>query len=148
LEVHADTEVASFGKKSSKGPKTGVHLRYHKGPEYNRLSDEEKDELREWRKTQKLDGKNRKKNRGNKPAFKSTDKAIAAAVKKKVEAKMKALADNKTKEGEAEAFVISCLEKYATGKVLPPKPTTTVTLAPVQATFLKSILQRAKNTPP
>jgi hypothetical protein len=61
---------------------------------------------------------------------------------------MKALADNKTKEGEAEAFVISCLEKYATGKTLPPKTPPTVTIAPVQAAFLKKILGRAKNTPP
>jgi hypothetical protein len=37
-----------------------------------------------------------------------------------VEAKMKALAESKTKEGEAEAFIISCLKKYATGKSLPP----------------------------
>jgi hypothetical protein len=149
-EVNADAEeaeVSSFGTKSGKGSKTGVHLRYHKGPEYNRLSEEEKDELREWRKTQKSDSKNSKKQRG-KPTYKSTDKAIAAAVEKKVEAKMKALADNKTKEGEAEAFVISCLEKYATGKTLPPKTTSTVTIAPVQAAFLKSILGRAKNPPP
>ena len=63
---------------------------------------------------------------------------------------MKALADSKTKEVEAEAFIISCLEKYATGKALPPKPLSTVTIAPVQAkaTFLKSILHRAKNTQP
>jgi hypothetical protein len=60
---------------------------------------------------------------------------------------MKALEDTKTKEGEAEAFIISCLEKYANGKSLPSKPVSTVTIAPVQAqaAFLKSILHRAKN---
>jgi hypothetical protein len=151
-EVNADAEeaeISSFGTKSGKGAKTGVHLRYHKGPEYSRLTDDEKDELREWRKIQKSEGKNPKKNRG-KTGYKSTDKVIAAAVEKKVEAKMKALADSKTKEVEAEAFIISCLEKYATGRALPPKPTSTVTIAPVQAqaTFLKSILHRAKNTQP
>ena len=149
-EVNAgaeEAEISSFGTKSGKGAKTGVHLRYHKGPEYSRLTDDEKDKLWEWQKIQKQsEGKNPKKNRGKK----STDKVIAAAVEKKVEAKMKALADSKTKEVEAEAFIISCLKKYATGRALPPKATSTVTIAPVQAqaTFLKSILHRAKNTQP
>jgi hypothetical protein len=151
-EVNADSEdaeISSFGAKSGKGSKTGVQLRYHKGPEYSRLSNEEKDELREWRNTQ-TDGKNSKKRGKGKQGHKSTDKAIAAAVEKKVEAKMKAIAESKTKEVEAEAFIISCLEKYATGTTLPPKPSSTVTIAPVkaQATFLKSILHRAKNGQP
>jgi hypothetical protein len=103
-EVNADSEeaeVASFGLKSGKGPKTGVHIRYHKVPEYNRLFNKEKEELQEWR-TEKRDGKDSKKK--VKTGYKSTEKAIAAAVEKKVEAKMKALADSKSKEGEAEAF--------------------------------------------
>jgi hypothetical protein len=147
-EVNADSEeaeVASFGSKSGKGQKTGVHLRYHKVPEHNRLSNEEKEELREWR-TQKSDGKHSKKK--GKPGYKSTEKAIAAAVEKKVEAKMKALADRKSKEGEAEAFIISCIKKYVTGKTEPPKPASKVSIATTgaaQATFLKSILHCAKN---
>jgi hypothetical protein len=66
-EVNADAEeaeVSAFGTKSGKGSKTGVHLRYYEGPKYNRLSEEEKDELREWRKIQKLDSKNSKKQPG------------------------------------------------------------------------------------
>jgi hypothetical protein len=145
-EVNADSvkaDVSSFGSKSGKGPKTGVHLRYHKGPEYYKLSDEERDELREWRKTQKSEGKFSKKAK-----YKTTEKAIAAAVEKKVEAKIKALEDSKSKEGEAEAFIISCLEKYATGKAEAPKPAPKVTVATTgaaQASFLNSILKRAKN---
>ena len=149
-EVNADSEeaeIASFGTKNGKGPKTGVHLRYHKGSEYHRLSDKEKNELREWRMTQTPDSKNSKRSKG-KTGYKSTEKAIAAAVEKKVEAKMKAIAAGKTKEVEAKAFIISCLEKYAAGKTLPPKPTSTVTITPVQATFLKGILHLAKNAPP
>jgi hypothetical protein len=146
-EVNVDSEeaeVTSFGSKSGKGQKTGVHLRYHKVPEYNRLSNEEKEELREWR-TQKSDGKHSKKK--VKTGYKSTEKAIAAAIEKKVEAKMKALADSKSKKGEAEAFIISCIEK-STGKTAPPKPASKVSIATtgaVQATFLKSILHPAKN---
>jgi hypothetical protein len=48
--------------------KTGVHLRYHTQQEYNKLSKEQKDELREWREnkghlkpTAKSDGKGKKK---------------------------------------------------------------------------------------
>ena len=85
-----------------------------------------------------------------KAGYKLTEKAITSAVKKKGEAKMKAIAAGKTKEVEAEAFIISFLKRYATGKALPPKPTSTVTIAPVQATpaFLKSILHCAKNAHP
>jgi hypothetical protein len=100
--------------------------------------------------TQNNSDKNPKRSKG-KTGQKSTDKAIAAAVEKKVEAKLKAIEVGKTKEGEAEAFVISCLEKYASGKMLPPKPISTVTIAPVQATqatFLNGILRRSKNKPP
>ena len=94
-EVNADAEeeeaeIASFGSKSGRGPKTGVHLRYHKGPEYHNLSDDKKAELRDWRKAQKSAGKNSKKSQG-KPGFKTTEKTIAAAAEKKVKAKMKAL---------------------------------------------------------
>jgi hypothetical protein len=84
-----------------------------------------------------------------KTGYKSTEKAIAAAVEKKVKAKMKALEDSKSKKGEAKAFIISCIEKYATGKTEPPKPASKVSIATTgaaQATFLKSILHRAKNT--
>jgi hypothetical protein len=69
----------------------------------------------------------------NKFKNKLTDKAIAAAVEKKAKAKIKALAESKTKEGEAEAFIVLCLKKYATGKSLPPKAVSTFTIAPVQA---------------
>jgi hypothetical protein len=51
LEVNADAEeaeVTSFWTKTGKGPKTGVHLRYHKRSEYYCLSNEEKNEIREW----------------------------------------------------------------------------------------------------
>ncbi len=97
---------------------------------------------------QKSDGKHPKYKAKGKTGYKSTEEAIAAAVEKKVEAKMKALADRKSKEGEAEAFIISCIKKYATGKTELPKPASKVSIATTgasQATFLKSILHCAKN---
>ena len=41
-------EVSDFGSKASIG-KTGVHLRYYKPDEYNKLNKAQKQELREWR---------------------------------------------------------------------------------------------------
>eukprot|EP00957_Ditylum_brightwellii_P055232 4186628-Ditylum_brightwellii.AAC.1 len=46
LDVSAD--VASFGSKSGRGPKTGVHLCYHKFSEFKKLTPEEMEELKEW----------------------------------------------------------------------------------------------------
>jgi hypothetical protein len=50
-------EVSSgFGSKQGIG-KTGVHLRYHNKQEYDKLPVEQRDELREWRKTTNQNGK-------------------------------------------------------------------------------------------
>eukprot|EP00957_Ditylum_brightwellii_P079946 6080118-Ditylum_brightwellii.AAC.1 len=46
LDVSAD--VASFGSKSGRGPKMGVHLCYHKFSEFKKLTSEEMEELKEW----------------------------------------------------------------------------------------------------
>jgi hypothetical protein len=143
------SNISAFGTKHGKGPKTRVQLRYHKVPEYKRLSNPVKEELREWRESQ---GQKSKGGRPNHQPKKQNQQAIAAAVEKKfdkrIEAKLKAMEDSKTKEGEAEAFVISCLKRDAK---LPPKPPPSATFAPVKASqvqFLQSILGRAKNTPP
>jgi hypothetical protein len=125
-------------------------LRYHKLPEYKRLSDPEKEEEPwEWHEAQ---GHKSKGGGPNQQPKKQNQQAIAAAVEKKfdkrIEAKLKAMEASKTKEGEAEAFVISCLERYAK---LPPKLPSSAILAPVKASqvqFLQSILGRSKNTPP
>ena len=46
---------------------------------------------------------------------------------------MKEMADGRKKEIEAEDFIISCLKKYVTRKILPPKRVSKSTIAPVQA---------------
>eukprot|EP00957_Ditylum_brightwellii_P204070 15337499-Ditylum_brightwellii.AAC.1 len=40
--------VASFCSKSGRGPKTGVHLGYHKFSEFKKLTPEKMEELKEW----------------------------------------------------------------------------------------------------
>ena len=99
LEVNTDdkeAEIVSFGSKYGKVPKTRVHLRYYKIPEYHCLSDEEKDDLWEWRKTHNSDENNPKSNKG-KLGYKSTYKAIASSIERKVEEKIKAIAYGNTK---------------------------------------------------
>ena len=61
---------------------------------------------------------------------------------------MKSTADDKTKEIEAKDFIISFLENYGAGKTLPLKKVSNATITPVQDTFLKSIMHRAKKSNP
>jgi hypothetical protein len=49
----AEAEISATGVKQSVGPNTGVEIRYYKKEEYNKLSKEEQDELRELRKKRK-----------------------------------------------------------------------------------------------
>ena len=63
--------------------KTGVALRYHKYAEFQKLSDEQKKELREWKSNNKTNGKRKgapvgekkatKKMKGMLPAFSTAD---------------------------------------------------------------------------
>jgi hypothetical protein len=143
--------VSSFGTKTGRGPKTGVHLRYHKHSEYQKLSADEQTELREWRSTQ-VGGKKGGSNK-DRPTKKVhyDEKSIAAVVDKKIEAKMKAAADTHSKEVEAEAFVVSCLQKLANGGLVLPTPkktnvaATTSSAKAASSQLLNSILGRAKN---
>jgi hypothetical protein len=136
-----EVNVSAFGAKKGIGT-SGVHLRYHSITEYKKLSREEKEELREWRKN---NGKGKGKDGQKKPRS-DTAKAIASAVEKKVAEKMKAMEDKKTNGDEAEAYIMSIFQKYsgqatnATISDVAAKPATTPTL--------KSILKRVKNSKP
>jgi hypothetical protein len=73
-------ELAGFGAKPGIGH-TGVHLRYHKKPEYSKLTTEQKGELKEWRAGQPDSGKSPVKR------FKKKEKrtrAFTSAVEKAV----------------------------------------------------------------
>jgi L-lactate utilization protein LutC len=106
------------------------------------LSKEQQGELREWRKNKKGKGSNDpSKTRANK--F-DREKAIASAVEKKFAAKMKSIAQEKTTEDEAEAFIMSIVQKYNGKKVQVSDATAKAEIAK-SAPSLKSILKRAKN---
>ena len=146
-DVNADeVNISSFGTKKGIG-KTGVHLRYHSPEEYKALNKAQADELREWRKT--TDG-SRKKGRPN-PKWKKggksdNEKAMAAAVDKKVAARMKEIEDDKSQAVDAEAYIMSILSRHLNKQ--------SAKIADVQANsppiplpppVLKTILARAKN---
>jgi hypothetical protein len=133
--------VSSFGTKKGSGA-SGVPLRYHTKQEYDLLDKKQKDELREWRKTSAFKGDKGKK--GKKSERSDTSKAIASAVEKKVEEKLKAMEQERTEEGDTEAYVMSlinkCVGKAGKGQV------SQVNVEPTpQLPTLKSILKRAKS---
>jgi hypothetical protein len=144
-----DSNVSSFGTKSGRGSKTGVHLRYHKHSEYQKLSEDKQSELREWRYTQGTQGGRRKEKPTKKVKY--DEKSIAAVVKQKIAAQLKAAQVSSTQEAEAKAFIASCIQKFADGNLpanVPTTPTMTATTSSAQvasAQILKSILGRAKN---
>ena len=135
-------EIASFGSKEGIG-KSGVHLRWHTTEEYGPLDNDQKEELREWRKTDPASIAYKKKNKGKKvqkkggkTPYKRTkheNKAMAAAINKGVE---KRLADMKKETAEAATpeeqrkHIMSLFEDKA--KV-------------VKAVTLQSILHKANN---
>ena len=128
---------------------TGVHLRYHKPGEYNKLTPEQRKELQEWRTNSK--GATTKKQR--------REASIAAAVAKQVQDELakqhtwRPPADEGgTSKAAIKAFIMSAFEEDST----PPPPKTKkaavasaeipkeVAIAPVAPT-LASILKQAKN---
>jgi hypothetical protein len=137
-------DVSSFGAKEGIG-KSGVHLRYHKPEEYETLNADQKDELREWRKSSKDKSKGRGKDKDKKKKVVFT-KAMTAAVEKQMEKKLKAAmkavdepTDDPTDE-QARAYIMSLLKEDK------PIPATAATVtAQLQKVTLKSILHKAKN---
>ena len=71
-------DVYAFGSKRGIG-KTGVHLRYYHKSAYDKLTKEQKDELREWRSNNPGSGGNGREAKRRKTEA-AMDKAMAAAV--------------------------------------------------------------------
>ena len=141
-----EANISAFGTKKGIGS-SGVHLRYHSPDDYKKLSKEEKDDLREWRKTTGSTGKGGKDKK--KPKRYDSEKAIASAVEKKFTEKLQAMEKEKTSDAATEAFIMSVFEKHAAtpGKVqisdATSEPRQILRLPPIPT--LKSILKRAKN---
>jgi len=131
------------GPKKSTG-KTGVELRYYKKEEYRRLSDEQKDELREWRSKGK-NGKSKGGNKGNKRGSESdleSPKAgkirraeIASVFKEERQKIEKEQKEDEDKINEFKDILVS----FTHGTKSAPGPASSTTAA---ATKLHGILKR------
>jgi hypothetical protein len=119
--------------------KTGVHLRYYKKHEYDKLSKEQKDELREWRKDHNVkpastsDGKDKKKS--------YTKKQLASLVSKKVKLQLDKSSEEMKTQDETKAYIMSLIKETLENSS--PKAQTSAASASVPT--LHSILKRAKN---
>ena len=144
----AQANVSSFGTKKGNGT-SGVPLRYHTKAEYDMLNKAQKSELREWRRNGKSEGGHKNKKGNDHRKFDNT-KAIASAVEKKVTERLKAIEQEKSKGAEAEAWIMSIMQKHAdagkTGKIRISDATATEPMPAPTAPTLKSILKRAKNS--
>ena len=159
-----DAQVSAFGSKPGKGPKTGVHLRFYTRSEYNKLKDDEKQELMEWREAQRAKGvtfssrESRKQSSGGKSTSKNESKTVSTTVAKEVQKQLKALkADAESArddEEKVESYILSVVSKLAkaeTSPAAPPKKR--VRLASTESVpasdgtaALKSILRRVQST--
>ena len=153
LDTDSDGEadVAATTAKPSIG-KTGVHLRYHKKPEYEGLTAEQKKELGEWRaslpdgdprKGPKSNGKGTN-NKKQKKAKSMSKKQVSSLVAKQIKKILNAEVPEEKKDNTASisalvqrelAKIASASAEAATPANVPKAPTIT----------LKSILKHAKN---
>ena len=138
--------VSSFGTKKGTGS-SGVPLRYHKKEEYDLLTKAQQRELREWR----MNKSGKSTDGATKKGKFDTAKAIASAVDKKVNEKLKSIEKEKSTNDETDAYIASVVDKRlatSAGKKTVQVSDATATPTPTQAVSaptLKSIIKRAKN---
>lgn len=149
-DFEADVSAASGSSKPAVG-RTGVEFRFYKKQEYRNLTTEQKDELREYRKTQ---GTNTAKGSSQKRAADKAKRAkkggggsetdqkkwIAAAVKAQI-------AETKTNDDAADElhrYIVSVVTA-AQAEKLSPATKSSEPAPPKAPLSLQSILKRAKN---
>jgi hypothetical protein len=144
-DVTADVS-AGFGSKPGIG-KSGVHLRYYTQNEYQKLSGDQKKELKEWRESGGGSAKGKKEKGGKSVAKK--DNSIAAAISKEVAKQLKKDAE----EDDVDALIMSLQSTSADPDTADdPAPTPKKArfeaskTTQVSTSALKSILRRVKNT--
>ena len=138
-----DQSLVGDGQMKKNKGKTGVELRYHKPESYRLLSDEQKQELKEWRQNNPNKSKRKKGDGGgNGNHFKR-----AKTTKSQIIAALQEMASEEEKEAEGEItkeWIISAI-KEANAPALPPTPVPDPAKKPKSATSaLQRIIQRAK----
>lgn len=118
--------------------KTGVHFRYYKGPEFAKLSKEQKKELLEWRKS-KPSNANEKASGNKHPETEYSKEQISAMVAEQVDSVIKKIADEAKKEKSKDdnsSALLAAIQASLSEKSDEADSKKTVTL--------KSILKNAK----
>jgi hypothetical protein len=146
-KLEANVSGTTAGGLGSTG-KTGVSLRYHKYAEFQKLSEEQKKELREWKTNNKTNGKRKSAPAGDKKATKKMKGMLAAFSAANTEA-IQALVDSNSATVAAVAAgmgsTMGTQPKGAIGSVTTVTPTKTpaelMLAAEVAALKLKSILK-------
>jgi hypothetical protein len=148
--VEGDVSAFNANKKLGIG-KTGVHFRFYKKPEYAKLTDEQKLELKEWREnnpdTVKRGQQDKHKGKETKKQLYSK-KEIASLVSKKVKLALEEKASAGKEEEEASAYIMSLVEKALNKQAEQTTANTssTTAAAPSKPSVLRSILKQAKNS--
>jgi hypothetical protein len=139
--------------------RTGVSLRFHTKEEYNALSQDQKDELREHRNQREQDGKGRNlakskgKNKPRSPNKSPNDKKrlktmISEAVAKQIESTMTKNAEHDETEDQMRSYIMSVIQsasvKPETSAKVSATTVASATLKP-PALLLQSILKKSKH---
>ena len=145
----SEVEVGSFGEKKGIG-KTGVHLRWHKISEFKKLSDEQKEELFQWRKSK---SEEKKKTTKKKAKVDGDDVDVSAIISKQLDEKLAELSKRKKEEKQidedAKAYIMSLFSgtevEESHQKTISSTSTPASSSKTVRKVDLRSILKRAKN---
>lgn len=132
---------AAMGSKAAIG-KTSVHLRYHTKKEYDKLSREQKGELKQWREKNPPPSKKGKRETG------LSKKQLSALVTKRVQFELGKDSDDKKTQDDGEAYIMSLIQK-----AMKTQESSSASASSAVATssdtrhtpVLQSILRRAKN---
>ena len=137
-----DQSLVGDGQMKKNRGKTGVELRYHKPESYRKLTDEQKQELKEWRQNNPKSNKRKGGGGGggHDKRHKTTKQQIIAALQE--------MASEEEKEAEGEItkeWIISAIREANSTPPLPPAPPAVPAPKPKSATSaLQRIIQRAK----
>ena len=141
-EAEGYTEISSL--KPGMG-KTGVHLRWYTKEGFRKLSNEQRNELIEWRSQQK-EGNNERGPVKGKHVKKKREAAISAAVDKRLAEKLKETEKDSQDEAGLKAYIMSVIKsmKQDNKQSTLAISASTVSIEKPQVT-LQSILKKAKN---
>ena len=141
-------QVAGVKIKNGIG-KTGVALRYHSRNVYQKFTDDQKKELKEYRieqrKERKTDGKQDNNSKGGKRQRKSFQKQLVSALKELAEERE----SPSEEETDTQALLVSALQEIMATKEskakLPPAPPSQLVQKPSGTSRLNSILKRLRS---